>query len=260
MGEIICCDCDQVTVKNADVSDGSMGMVLAYNRRVTVENCKADRCGVFGIYIAKCESGLVKDCSAEQTNHGLDVRACEHIVLSNCSAIDCDQGLFFSKVYDSAMIGCAATGSGRGYFMAGGKGNTLYHCLAEHCENGFHLEKEGHVLMTGCTAAHCTVCGVRLDATPAAFIQNTLRENWTAVMAYGNVSFDMADNLFENNACCGLYVRDIAFSRFAGNTFIGSGQISVQAVDALGGSAWLGNALDIPIDFSAAADGFGLDE
>ena len=260
MGEIICCGCGEVTVKNADVSGGSMGMVLVYNDRITLEDCKADRCGVFGIYVAKCESGVLHRCSAEQTNHGLDIRASRHIILRDCAATDCDQGLFFSQVEDGAMIGCAVTGTGQGYFMAAGKGNALYSCRADRCENGFNLQKEGHVLMTGCTVERCTVCGVRLDATPTAFFGNTLRDNWVAVMAYGGVSFDFAGNLFENNMCCGLYLRDVASSRFTGNAFTGSGQASVQAVGSLGGSLWLENGLDVPIDFSGAADGFGLME
>ncbi len=257
-GEIICCGCDKVTVQNADVSDGSMGMVLAYNRFVSLENCRADRCGVFGIYMAKCEGGILKNCSAHETNHGLDIRDSRHILLQECSATDCDQGLFFSLMQDSAMIDCTVTGTGQGYFMAAGSGNILRNCAAIACENGFNLQKEGHVLMTGCAAEGCTVCGVRLDATPTAFIHNTLRDNWVAVMAYGGVSFDIADNLFENSACCALYLRDIGYSRFFGNTFTGSAQASVQAVGALGGSAWLGNSLDVPADFSGAADGFGL--
>ena len=260
MGEIICCGCGKVTVKNADVSDCSMGMELVYNDWIDIENCRADRCGVFGMYAAKCGGGTLNCCSAEQTNHGLDIRACRHITLLNCAAVNCEQGLFFSKVEDSAMTGCTVTGTGQGCFMAGGKGNILLNCAAIGCENGFRLEKEGHVLMTGCTAEHCTVCGVRLYATPAAFVHNTLRENWTAVMGYGGVSFDMADNLFENNACCGLYLRDIAFSRFAGNAFIDSGQISVQAVGAVNGSLWLENTLDLPADFSGVSDVFGLTE
>ena len=112
--------------------------------------------------------------------------------------------------------------------------------------------------MTGCTVEGCTVCGARLDATPTAFIHNTLRDNWVAVMAYGGVSFDIADNLFENSACCALYLRDIGYSRFSGNTFTGSAMSSVQAVGTLSGSAWLGNRLDLPADFSGAEDGFGL--
>ena len=259
-GEIICCGCGEVTAQNADVSDCSMGMVLVYNENVYLENCRADRCGVFGIYVAKCGGGTLDRCSAEQTNHGLDIRASEHIILKECTAKDCDQGLFFSAVRDGAMIGCTVTGTGQGYFMAAGKGNVLHDCLADGCENGFNLQKEGHVLMTGCTVKNCTVCGVRLDATPTAFIHNTLEDNWVAVMAYGGVSFDIADNLFENNACCSLYLRDLGYSRFAGNTFAGCGQTSVQAVGTMGGSIWLGNTLDLPIDFSGAADRFELTE
>ena len=77
-------------------------------------------------------------------------------------------------------------------------------------------------------------------------------------MAYGGVSFDMAGNLFENTAGCALYLRDIGFSRFSGNTFAGSLQSSVQAIGALGGSVWVGNELDLPVDFSGAAERFAL--
>ena len=254
-GEIICCGCGKVTIRNADVSDGSMGTVLAYNRHMTLENCKADRCGVFGIYIAKCEGGTMDGCSAAETNHGLDLRASKNFILRNCSATDCDQGLFFSLMENSAMIGCSVTGTGQGFFFAAGKGNLLYDCTASECENGFNLQKEGQVLMTGCTAEKCTVCGVRLDATPTAFIHNTLRGNWTAVMAYDG-AFDISDNRFEDNECCALYLRDIGYSRFSGNVFTGSMKCSVQAAGTLNGSLWLGNELDIPADMSKAADRF----
>lgn len=257
-GEIICCDCDEVIVRNADVSDCSMGMVLVDNRGILLENCRADRCGVFGIYVAKCDGGLLRACSAAQTNHGLDIRASRQITLQDCSAVDCDQGLFFSMVRDSAMIGCTVTDTGQGYFMAAGCGNTLQNCAAIACENGFNLQKEGHVLMTGCAAERCTVCGVRLDATPAAFVHNTLRGNWVAVMAYGGVSFDVADNLFDASQCCALYLRDIGFSRFSGNTFAQSKQASVQIAGALGGSVWIGNTLDLPMDLTQASDAFCL--
>ena len=254
-GEIICCGCGDVTIRNADVSDGSMGTVLAYNRNTTVDNCTADRCGVFGIYIAKSGGGTLDGCSAAETNHGLDLRASRNFILRNCSATDCDQGLFFSGMVNSAMIDCTVTGTGQGFFMAGGRGSMLAGCTATECENGYNLQKEGHVLMTGCTAEKCTVCGVRLDATPTAFTGNTLRGNWTAMMAYDS-AFDIADNRFEDNECCSLYLRDIGYSRFTGNVFTGSKKASVQAEGTLGGSLWLGNELDIPADMSKAADGF----
>ena len=257
-GEIICCDCDEVIIRNADVSDCSMGMVLAYNRSIALENCRADRCGVFGIYVAKCQGGVLRGCSAAETNHGLDIRASRHIVLEQCRAENCDQGLFFSMMRDSAMVDCVVSGTGQGYFMAAGSGNTLLRCAAVDCENGFNLQKEGHVLMTGCTAQGCTVCGVRLDATPTAFIGNTLRDNWVAVMAYGGVSFDVADNLFAGSRCCALYLRELGFSRFSGNVFSASEKTGVEAVGTLGGSVWLNNALDLPMDLSQATDAFGL--
>lgn len=257
-GEIIVCGCGSVTVTGADVSDCSMGMVLVYNDHVSLTDCRADRCGVFGVYIAKCGEGTLLRCSARETNHGLDLRASERFVLQSCSAVDCDQGLFFSLMKDSAMIGCEVTGTGQGYFMAAGSGNTLLNCRAAACENGYNLQKEGHVLMTGCAAEACTVCGVRLDATPTAFIHNTLKDNWVAVMAYGGASFDVADNLFADTRCCALYLRDIAFSRFIGNVFSGTVQDSVQAVGALGGSVWLGNVLDAPMNLSGAKDAFAL--
>ena len=112
--------------------------------------------------------------------------------------------------------------------------------------------------MSGCTVEACTVCGVRLDATPTAFTGNTLRDNWVAVMAYGNVSFDVADNLFENSGCCGLYLRDIGTSRFAGNRLLGGDGRSVQGVGTLGGSIWVYNEATLPADFSGAADAFCL--
>ena len=159
---------------------------------------------------------------------------------------------------DSAMVDCVVSGTGQGYFMAAGSGNTLLRCAAVDCENGFNLQKEGHVLMTGCTAQGCTVCGVRLDATPTAFIGNTLRDNWVAVMAYGGVSFDVADNLFAGSRCCALYLRELGFSRFSGNVFSASEKTGVEAVGTLGGSVWLNNALDLPMDLSQATDAFGL--
>ena len=257
-GQVICCDCDEVVARGVDVSDGSMGMVLVYNRHITLEACRADRCGVFGIYAAKCNGGILTGCSAEETNHGLDIRASRAMLLRDCTAENCDQGLFFSMVEDSAMVDCRVSGTGQGYFMAAGSGNTMTGCVAVACENGFNLQKEGPVLMSGCMAEGCTVCGVRLDATPTAFTNNTLRDNWVAVMAYGAVSFDLTDNLFEGSGCCGLYLRDIGFSRFSGNHFTGGEGCSVQAVGTLGGSVWIGNEAALPADFSRAADDFSL--
>ena len=257
-GEIICCGCDEVTVRDADVSGGSMGMVLAWNQHVTVENCRADRCGIFGIYTAKCSSGIITGCTAEGTNHAMDLRACRNMTLRDCTAVNCEQGMFFSSMTDSVMTGCTVTGTRQGFFMAAGSGNVLTDCKAIGCENGIHLEAEGHTLVISCTVEDCTACGAQLDRTPVALVHNTFRNNWVDIKAFGGASLDIADNLFTDSGICGIYLRNIGFSRLCGNRFENSSRYSVLAVGEMSGSIWTGNETDIPADFSDVSDGFAL--
>ena len=233
-----------------------MGIILAYNERITVENCRADRCGVFGIYVAKCDGGIIAGCSAESTNHAIDIRADRNILLENCTAESCEQGMFFSSVKESVMKNCTVQDTRQGFFMAAGSGNTMTGCLATGCENGYHLQKEEKVLINQCTAEKCTVCGIRLYSTPAAVIHNTLRNNLTALMAYGGASVEIADNLFEGNESCGLYLSDTGTSRIIGNRFENSGKSSVTAEGTVENSIWTGNITDLPPDFTKVEDGF----
>ena len=243
-GQIICAGCESVTVRDADVSDGSMGMILAYVDEVTLERCRADRCGVFGIYVAKCSGGVITDCVAEETNHGIDVRATGSMLLDGCRADRCDQGLFFSMVHDSVMRGCTVTQTGQGYFMAAGSGNLLEECAAIGCENGYNLQKEDSVTMRGCLAQECTVCGVRLDASPTVFTGNTLLDNWVGVLAYGPVSLCIEDNAFDGNASCGLYLRDIGTGRVADNAFTRCGESAMQQAGNMAQTVFSGNRLE----------------
>ena len=259
-GEIICCGCGEVVVRNAEITDCSMGIILDYDENITVENCRADRCGVFGIYVAKCSGGTVRGCSAEGTNHAIDIRADRNILLENCTAESCEQGMFFSSVTDSIMKDCTVKNTRQGFFMAAGSGNVMTGCAASECENGYHLQKEENVLINACTAEKCTVCGVRLYSTPALCIHNTLKDNWTAVMAYGGAAVTIADNLFTGNQCCGLYLTDIGSSRIIGNRFEGSGQSSVIVSGTVENTLWSGNTTDIPADLSGMTDSFAWTE
>lgn len=246
VGQIICAGCREVVIQDADTSSASMGMILLYNDHVLIERSKADQCGVFGIYVAKCGSGILRDCSTDGTNHGIDIRACQRIVLDSCTATNCDQGLFFSFVSNSMMVDCLVENTGQGYFSAGGENNVFLHCRAVACENGFNLQKEGLCVVAECTIEDCSVCGVRLDWTPASFLNNTVRNNWVGVMAYGDVSFRLLGNTFSGNQGCGLYLRDIAFSHFSGNAFSEHAKASVEAYGAMCDSLWHDNLLDIP--------------
>ena len=246
-GMLLCAACGSVTAEGLDVSGSSMGMELAYNGRVTVRGCRADRCGIFGVYACKGTDVLMQDCTVEETNHGLDVRACSRVSLIGCTALNCDQGLFFSKVDDGSMVDCTVQNTGQGIFTAGGHRNLFSGCRVSGCENGMNIQKDSEARIIGCEITGCTVCGVRLDRSPTVFVGNTLRDNWTGVMAYGGVPFVIADNRFDANRSCGLFLRDIACSRLTGNVFVNHAKSSVDARGDMGLSLWYGNTLDLPM-------------
>ena len=246
-GMVLCADCGQVTVDGLDVSDSSMGLELVYIDRVTVRNSRADRCGIFGMYVAKCGGGLVADCGVMGTNHGIDIRACTNVTLLRCTADQCDQGLFFSKVKYGSMIDCSVSDTGQGIFTAGGYGNVFCRCFVTGCENGFNIQKDPEARLMDNEVTECTVCGVRLDGSSTVFSGNTVKNNWTGVMAYGGVSFVIQDNLFDGNRSCGLFLRDLAYSRIVGNTFVNHEKTSVDARGDMALSLWYDNALDLPV-------------
>lgn len=235
-GQIIIANCGQAVVEGADVSHGSMGMEIVYCQDVRVTRCQADDCGIFGIYLAKNEGGTVYRCSTRGTNHGIDIRASKRIETIECTATACDQGIFYSLVQDGLVRDCTVSETGQGYFFAAGSGSHIDRCKVINCENGFNIQKEHDMLITGCTLIGNTICAARLDGSPTIFSGNTLRDNWVAVMAYGDVPFVLTDNVIDNSGACGIYLRDIAFSRISGNSVTGSQQDRVQIIGEMSGT------------------------
>lgn len=252
-GEILIADCGEVLVRNADVSQASMGMEILYCDNVRVENSRADECGVFGIYLAKLDEGLVTECSARGTNHGIDIRASRNVTVQNSRADACDQGIFFSRVDCGLVKDCIVTSTGQGYFFAGGNHCQIYRCEAVDCENGMNIQKENDMLITGCTLRGCTICAARLDGSPTIFAGNLLEDNWVAVMAYGSVPFDLVGNTIRGSGSCGLYLRDIAYSRITGNTVTESAGSSVEAYGEMNETLMTANTLDKEITTARGA-------
>lgn len=252
-GEILIADCAQVLVRNADVSQASMGMEILYCGNVRVENSRADECGVFGIYLAKLDEGLVTECSARGTNHGIDIRASRNVTVQNSRADACDQGIFFSRVDCGLVKDCVVTSTGQGYFFAGGNHCQIYRCEAVNCENGMNIQKENDMLITDCTLRGCSICAARLDGSPTIFADNLLEDNWVAVMAYGPVTFNLVGNTIRGSGSCGLYLRDIAYSRITGNTITESAGRSVEAYGEMNETLMTSNALDKEITASKGA-------
>ena len=252
-GQVIVAGCGRVTVEGADVSNGSMGMQIIYCDDVQVLRCKADDCGVFGIYLAKLGGGAVRESGGEGTNHAIDIRASQNIIVADCYANACDQGIFLSGVQCGLVQDCVVTDTGQGYFLAAGAHCQIDRCVAENCENGMNIQKEHDVLITRCTLTGNTICAARLDGSPTVFVDNTLRDNWVGVMAYGNVSFVLADNVICGSGSCGVYMRDIAYSRLSGNTICASAKASLQAVGEMASSLLTGNRLDRMYELTGGA-------
>lgn len=257
-GQVIIANCAEVVVEDADVSCASMGMEIAYCGHVQVTRCRADDCGVFGIYLAKNQGGDVIDSSCEGTNHGIDIRASQEINVIGCRANACDQGIFFSKVERGLVKDCTVTATGQGYFFAAGSHSQIDGCEAIDCENGLNIQKEDDMLITRCTLRGNSICAARLDGSPTVFSGNTLEDNWVGIMAYGEVPFMIVDNEVKNSGSCGLYLRDIAYSRISGNTIAESRKSSMQAVGEMAGTLFTGNRLDRACELSKGAALRGL--
>lgn len=249
-GEIIVVDSSGVTISGADVSDCSMGLIVAYCNDVTVEGVRADRCGVFGTYFAYVDGAVMRNTSADQTNHALDFRASRELLLEQCAATDCDQGIFFSYVDNSRMVGCQVTGTGQGYFFAAGNHNTVTRCVASDCENGMNVQKENDMLVMNCAFTGNTVCALRLDVSPAIAVDNRFEGNWVDVMAYGDAEVTLGNNQFQGSGSCALYLRDIPYSRILDNRFINSQGSSIQCHGDMGGTVLEDNSLDKPMEVS----------
>lgn len=252
-GELIVAASSDVTVADVDVSDCSMGLIVAYCSDVSVQRVTADRCGVFGTYFAYVDGAEMVDTSAANTNHALDFRACKNLLLKGCRAIDCDQGIFFSYVDDSRIQNCEATGTGQGFFFAAGNHNTVSQCRADNCENGMNVQKENDMLILNSTFTGNTVCALRLDVSPSIVVDNAFSNNWVDIMAYGDAEVTIANNTLESSGSCALYLRDLPYCRILANHFQNSLGSSIQCQGDMGGTALNDNEVDKPIEIMPEA-------
>lgn len=247
-GQIIVACSQNVDVTGADVSDTSMGLIVAYCDNVTVSKVRADRCGIFGTYFVFVNGAVMTDTTTANTNHGLDFRASQQLLLENCTAIDCDQGIFFSFVDNSRIVRCDVTGTGQGYFFAAGNHNTVMDSTAINCENGMNVQKENDMLVINCTLTGNTVCALRLDVSPSIVMSNTFMNNWVDVMAYGDAAVTLGNNKLQGSLSCALYLRDIPYCRIVDNRFESSGGSSIQCHGDMGGTYLYNNVLDKPLE------------
>ena len=138
-GGLIAVECDNLTVRDIDVSDSSMGLEIARSRNVTLENVSADRCGIFGTYLVFVQGAVLRNVHVEQTNHGIDIRGSQNVVVTDSLALNCDQGVFFTHCTDCTLQDSHVQGCGFGYFGAVGNGNRIGNCTFSDNADGIYL-------------------------------------------------------------------------------------------------------------------------
>ena len=222
-GGIIAAYCDGITVRNADVSDSSMGLEIVHSKNVVLDHVTADRCGIFGTYVAFAEGGRFQNVTVRETNHGMDTRASSNVTVEGCLAEDCDQGIFFSLCTDSMVRDCDVRNCGFGCFAAVGSGMQIENCRFEANADGVYLQNERETTLTDCIISDSTVVGLRMLKSGGACESTVLQGNWTGVIIYDAQGVTLRGCTLNANQSAGVYAanaRDmlLADCSFSGET------------------------------------------
>lgn len=218
-GGVIAACCENVKVEGIDVSDSSMGLQLIHCSSVQVEQVVADRCGIFGIYLAHDNGGIVKNVTCKESNHGIDLRADKNMIVTGCETFKCEQGIFLSRSNDCIVDDCKIQNCGNGFFIAGGTGNQLSYGFVKGNDNGVYVQGEKNMLVCGNEITGNTAAGVRFLRSGGQVLDNSIYDNQTGVMAAEDDSLTLWRNSFSGNASAGLYLKDIVSGKISLNTF-----------------------------------------
>lgn len=219
-GALVAC-CEGVLCEGLDVSESSMGVQIVHSSDVILRNCVADRCGVFGIYLAYIDGGRLENISCRQSNHAIDLRDVQSLVVTGCETVDSEQGIFLSWAFDTIVEKCAVTNCGFGYFAAVGEGNVLTDCVFTGNETGVYLQNEADALVWDNDITGSGAAGVRVLKSPCHLLDNRIHDNWVGVLAAETAPMTMLGNALEGNVSTALYMHQITRGVIAGNTFSG---------------------------------------
>lgn len=227
-GGLIAVSCDNITVEGIDVSDSSMGMELVYCNNVHINQVTADRCGIFGLYVAYCDQGNISNVSCNLSNHGIDVRACQNIGITDCSTIECEQGVFLSADTDCIADNCTVVSCGNGMFIAAGNANQFSDNVVKDNENGIYVQNEANMLVSGNEVTGNTAAGVRFLRSSGYVLGNWFADNQTGVLAAECEAFTLWHNTFSGNISTALYLWDIHSGKISLNDFKAPEKIFIE--------------------------------
>lgn len=220
-GGLIAVGCDGITIEGLDVSDSSMGIQVVHSQNVRVRNTVADRCGIFGVYLACVEQGLVEGVRCREANHGIDIRGARNVAVVDCLAEDCEQGVFFTWSEECMADRCRILRCGAGVFASTGSNNQITRCVIEQNGNGIYLQNEDNTLVYDNVIAGNTVAGLRMLKSGGQCVNNEIFENRAGVIVATAEHATLWGNTFRDNLSAGLYVRDLSGGKIAGNEFSG---------------------------------------
>lgn len=260
---IVAC-CQNVVAQGLDVSDSSMGLEIIHCSDVIVRDVIADRSGIFGIYIAYIDVGVVERVICRNSNHGIDIRMGKNVTVTHCEAIDCDQGIFLSWAFDSLVDQCQMIRCGNGFFIAAGSGNIISRSLSQGNENGLYLQGEEKMLVWDNEITQNTVAGLRILKSSGQMVGNSLRDNWVGMLVGESTELTLLGNAFVDEQSAALYMRDVTDAQISLNRFEGEKAIFLELDEQLigvqleqndfqGGAEQVISRLDTPLDLSRNA-------
>jgi len=232
-GGLIAAGCANITVQGVDVSDNSMGIQMIYCSDARIVDVTADRCGIFGVYVAKSDRPVLQGVSCTESNHGVDLRAVQSGFVTECETLRCEQGIFLSFATDCIVDSCSVTGGGNGLFIASGAQNQLSGNTIEGSSNGLYCQGERDVLVCGNTFLNNSAAGLRLLRSSGQVLTNSFLENWVGTMVAESGPITIWNNRFESNQCTGLYLRDVFSGKVSFNTFENTGLADLEMEGSL---------------------------
>ena len=219
-GALIAC-CDGVLCEGLDLSESSMGIQIVHSSDVILRDCVADRCGVFGIYLAYIDGGRLENISCHESNHAIDLRDVQSLVVTGCETLDSEQGIFLSWAFDTIVEKCTVTNCGFGFFAAVGEGNVVTDCVFTGNETGVYLQNERDALVWDNDITGSGAAAIRVLKSPCHLLDNRIHDNWVGVLAAETAPLTMLGNTLDGNVSAAVYMRAITRGVIAGNTFTG---------------------------------------
>lgn len=221
VGSIIAVLCEDVVFQNLNVDFTSIGIQLAYCKRVAVESCSASDSGLFGIYIMKSDDCAIRNTRADRCTHGIDIRDADQALVEDCITNECGQGTFLSWCRNSLVIRGEMLNNGVGFFSASGGNNHVDQCRLEGNDLGSYVQKEPYLTVTNTQIRNNSVCGIRLLSSGVISIGNTYAENFVGTIALDSPTLVHMNCTWTQNKDCDMFARNPSALKMIGNTFDG---------------------------------------